>query len=140
MKSRRTPPTVVTLHAAVRVRDLTGGEHQELTLVSPREADVSAGRISVLAPLGTALKRLLIGSVADRLLRAAECERARGSVFSRRGGRSCRARPSRQSCIAGSVRSAVVHVCCFAAPLLKVPVPVPPPYGHVVAPPGQNLM
>jgi regulator of nucleoside diphosphate kinase len=86
MKSRRTPPTVVTLHAAVRVRDLTGGEHQELTLVSPREADVSAGRISVLAPLGTALKRLLIGSVADRLLRAAECDVLVVPYFRREAG------------------------------------------------------
>jgi regulator of nucleoside diphosphate kinase len=48
-------PTVVTMYAAVRVRDLDSGLSQELTLVSPSEADVSAGRISVLAPLGTAL-------------------------------------------------------------------------------------
>lgn len=47
--------TVVDLNAVVRVRDLQSGHRQVLQLVSPAEADVSAGRISVLAPLGTAL-------------------------------------------------------------------------------------
>lgn len=46
---------VVTMNKLVRVRDLSSGKLQELTLVSPAEADVSARRISVLAPLGTAL-------------------------------------------------------------------------------------
>jgi regulator of nucleoside diphosphate kinase len=61
-------PTVVTLHATVRVRDLTSGERQELTLVSPREADVRAGRISVLAPLGTALIGYREGDIVERLM------------------------------------------------------------------------
>ena len=68
MDASEVSPTVVTLHAAVRVRDLTSGEHQELTLVSPREADVSAGRISVLAPLGTALIGYRKGDVVERLM------------------------------------------------------------------------
>jgi regulator of nucleoside diphosphate kinase len=49
------PANVVTMHAVVRVLDLQSGERQELVLVSPAEADVKARRISVLAPLGTAL-------------------------------------------------------------------------------------
>ena len=68
MESNQVSPTVVTLHAAVRVRDLESGERQELTLVSPREADVSAGRISVLAPLGTALIGYRQGDVVERLM------------------------------------------------------------------------
>jgi len=68
MESSQVSPTVVTLHAAVRVRDLESGERQELTLVSPREADVSAGRISVLAPLGTALIGYRQGDVVERLM------------------------------------------------------------------------
>ena len=39
----RLSPSVVTMHAAVRVRDLENGHRQELTLVSPSEANVSAG-------------------------------------------------------------------------------------------------
>jgi regulator of nucleoside diphosphate kinase len=68
MESSQVSPTVVTLHAAVRVRDLESGQRQELTLVSPREADVSAGRISVLAPLGTALIGYRQGDVVERLM------------------------------------------------------------------------
>lgn len=61
-------PTVVTMYAAVRVRDLDSGLSQELTLVSPSEADVSAGRISVLAPLGTALIGYRQGDVVERVM------------------------------------------------------------------------
>lgn len=46
---------IVTMHKQVRIVDLSNGTQQELTLVSPAEANVSARRISVLAPLGTAL-------------------------------------------------------------------------------------
>jgi regulator of nucleoside diphosphate kinase len=49
------PEKVVTIHAAVTVLDLESRERQTLVLVRPAEADVEAGRISVLAPLGTAL-------------------------------------------------------------------------------------
>jgi regulator of nucleoside diphosphate kinase len=49
------PANVVTLHAVVQVLDLQSGERQEVVLVRPAEADVKARRISVLAPLGTAL-------------------------------------------------------------------------------------
>lgn len=58
-------PSIVTMHAAVGVRDLENGRRQELTLVSPHEADVSAGRISVLAPLGTALLGYRKGDVVE---------------------------------------------------------------------------
>jgi regulator of nucleoside diphosphate kinase len=61
-------PTVVTMYAAVRVRDLDSGLSQELTLVNPSEADVSAGRISVLAPLGTALIGYRQGDVVERVM------------------------------------------------------------------------
>jgi regulator of nucleoside diphosphate kinase len=49
------PPHVVTMHARARVLDLTSGTRHEWELVFPAEADLSAHRISVLAPLGTAL-------------------------------------------------------------------------------------
>jgi regulator of nucleoside diphosphate kinase len=48
-------PDVITMHARVDVLDLTSGARDEWTLVYPAEADLSAHRISVLAPLGTAL-------------------------------------------------------------------------------------
>ncbi|MBL8269926.1 GreA/GreB family elongation factor [Steroidobacter sp.] len=48
-------PQVVTMHKSVQILDLSSGKRQEVILVSPADADVSARRISVLAPLGTAL-------------------------------------------------------------------------------------
>src|SRR4029450_4252598 len=50
-----TAPGVVTMRSQVSVRDLETDEQSDYTLVFPLEADVSAKRISVLAPLGTAL-------------------------------------------------------------------------------------
>lgn len=49
------PAEVVTVNSRVQVRDLTNQQLQEFTLVFPAEADVARRRISVLAPLGTAL-------------------------------------------------------------------------------------
>jgi regulator of nucleoside diphosphate kinase len=46
---------VVTMYKPVRILDLSNGVRQELILVSPADANVTARRISVLAPLGTAL-------------------------------------------------------------------------------------
>jgi regulator of nucleoside diphosphate kinase len=48
-------PDVVTLHSRVRLRDLDEDETMEFTIVLPEEADAQSGRISILAPLGTAM-------------------------------------------------------------------------------------
>jgi regulator of nucleoside diphosphate kinase len=49
------PADVVVMDSCVQVRDLASGKVREYTLVYPAESDPSTGRISVLAPLGTAL-------------------------------------------------------------------------------------
>lgn len=46
---------VVTMHARVRVLDCESGQRRDLVLVLPADADIARGRISVLAPMGTAL-------------------------------------------------------------------------------------
>ena len=46
---------VVTMNSAVEVTDLDTGTRHEYTIVFPRDADLDEGRISVLAPIGTAL-------------------------------------------------------------------------------------
>src|SRR5688572_22342437 len=48
-------PDVITMHTRAQVLDVEAGERGEYVVVFPSEADVWAGRISVLAPLGTAL-------------------------------------------------------------------------------------
>lgn len=53
--SKDVPPDVVTMNSKVTVRDLKTGEIMTLVLVFPGEAAIEAGKISVLAPVGTAM-------------------------------------------------------------------------------------
>lgn len=55
------PPGVVAPGARVRFEDERTGVVREAVLVYPGEADASAGRISVLAPIGAALLGLAAG-------------------------------------------------------------------------------
>ncbi len=59
------PPDVVTMHSRVRYRNLDTGEQVTYTLVFPAEADISANKISVLAPIGTALLGYREGDVIE---------------------------------------------------------------------------
>jgi regulator of nucleoside diphosphate kinase len=63
-----TPANVVTMHSEVRVLDLESGDQSEYTLVFPMEADVSARRLSVLAPLGTALLGFCEGDTIEWMM------------------------------------------------------------------------
>lgn len=49
------PPDVITLNSRAELMDLESGERMDFTLVFPAAANIEAGRISVLAPLGTAM-------------------------------------------------------------------------------------
>jgi regulator of nucleoside diphosphate kinase len=49
------PPGVVTMGTRVRVQDLESREYQTYTISYPWDADVASDRVSVLAPVGTAL-------------------------------------------------------------------------------------
>lgn len=62
------PPDVVVMDSAVCVLDLANDERREFTLVYPAEADPGAGRISVLAPLGTALLGFREGDEVEWLM------------------------------------------------------------------------
>jgi regulator of nucleoside diphosphate kinase len=55
VKPADVPPDLITMNSTVRLRDLDTDEMEIYTLVYPPEADASAGRISVLAPIGTAI-------------------------------------------------------------------------------------
>lgn len=59
------PDNVVTMHSRVECEDELTGEHHRLTLVYPHEANVETGRVSVLAPVGSALLGLSIGQTID---------------------------------------------------------------------------
>lgn len=46
---------LVTMNASVRYRDDVTGQERSVTLVYPADADIAAGRLSVLTPVGAAL-------------------------------------------------------------------------------------
>lgn len=56
------PRDVITMHSTARLIDLESGETLVYTLVFPHEADVRQGRISVLAPIGTAMLGYRVGA------------------------------------------------------------------------------
>lgn len=59
------PADVVTMNSrVVCIEEISGKEHH-LTLVYPQQADATAGRVSVLAPIGAALLGLSIGQSID---------------------------------------------------------------------------
>jgi len=59
------PNDVVTMNSRVVFEDETTGDRRDVTLVYPRNADISAGKISILAPVGTALLGLRVGQSID---------------------------------------------------------------------------
>ncbi len=96
------PPDVVTMRSRVRVRDLVSGEAATYTISYPAEADLEAGRLSILAPIGTALLGYREGDVVEwpvprgvRVLEIEEVEHQpeaaarRGRSRSRGHGRLC---------------------------------------------------
>lgn len=59
------PPDVVTMNSRVELRDLDTGDTMVFVLVFPTEANVDQQRISVLAPLGTAVLGYRAGAVIE---------------------------------------------------------------------------
>jgi regulator of nucleoside diphosphate kinase len=57
------PPEVITMNSVVRLRDLDTDETEEYELVYPSDADMAHNRISVLAPVGTAILGYRLGDV-----------------------------------------------------------------------------
>lgn len=49
------PPDVITMNSRVCLSDIVSGEDLVYTLVFPGDADLESGKISVLAPIGTAM-------------------------------------------------------------------------------------
>src|SRR5512138_1155797 len=61
----RVPADVVTMRSRVRVLDMVSGEAATYTICYPIEANLQAGRLSVLAPIGTALLGYREGDVIE---------------------------------------------------------------------------
>lgn len=59
------PPDIVTMESTVEYEDLGSGEIEEYTLTFPDRADVEKKRLSILAPIGTALIGCRVGDVVN---------------------------------------------------------------------------
>lgn len=62
------PHGTIRLNSTVTYEELPGRARRRVTLVSPRDADASAGRISVLSPVGRALLGNALGHVVQVVL------------------------------------------------------------------------
>ena len=61
----RMPDNVVRMHSRVTYVDERSGERREVELVFPEEADLARGKVSVLAPVGSALLGLEEGQTIE---------------------------------------------------------------------------
>ena len=55
------PSNVVTMNSTVRLRQTRSKEVETYTLVYPEDADIARGKLSVLAPIGTAILGYRVG-------------------------------------------------------------------------------
>ncbi|MGE8395006.1 nucleoside diphosphate kinase regulator [Pseudomonas sp. BIGb0427] len=59
------PAGVVTMNSRVHCREEASGKDYHLTLVYPKDANADEGKISILAPIGSALLGLSVGEQID---------------------------------------------------------------------------
>ncbi|GAB2543907.1 nucleoside diphosphate kinase regulator [Rufibacter soli] len=73
LPAEQVPVDVVTMNSEVRLREKTSGTVMDLTLVYPKNADVTTRKISVLAPVGFAILGRQVGQEV-------ECPAPRGTL------------------------------------------------------------
>ena len=65
VKSKGIPKDVITMNSKVRFKDLATREEMIYSLVFPDSADPDQNKISILAPIGTALLGYKVGDVIE---------------------------------------------------------------------------
>jgi regulator of nucleoside diphosphate kinase len=63
--SKDVPGDVITMNSRVTVKDLDSGRDLTVTIVFPPDADLDQGKISILAPIGTALLGYRVGDTVE---------------------------------------------------------------------------
>ncbi|MCA9143875.1 MAG: nucleoside diphosphate kinase regulator [Planctomycetaceae bacterium] len=61
--SAEVPGDVITMESTVRLRDVDTGEVETYTLVYPDQANIAESKLSILAPIGTAILGYRVGDV-----------------------------------------------------------------------------
>jgi len=59
------PGDVITMNSTVSLEDTATGEEEVYTLVFPEDADLSQGRLSILAPIGTGMLGYQVGDIFE---------------------------------------------------------------------------
>ncbi len=62
VEPKQIPPTVVTMNSTVRFKVDSSNEEFTMTLVYPKDVDVAQNKISILAPVGSAMLGLAQGA------------------------------------------------------------------------------
>src|SRR4051794_37470696 len=65
VEPERIPPDVITMNSLASLVEADSAEEESFTLVFPKDADADSGRISVMAPLGTAMLGYRVGDVFE---------------------------------------------------------------------------
>ena len=65
VQSNQIPSDVITLNSTARLVDQKTDEEMLYTLVFPEDADISQGKISILAPIGTAMLGYKVGDTFE---------------------------------------------------------------------------
>jgi regulator of nucleoside diphosphate kinase len=63
--AKEIPRDIITMMSTARLKDLDSGKQMVYSLVFPNEADADEGRISILAPVGTAMIGYRVGDVIE---------------------------------------------------------------------------
>lgn len=61
VSSKEIPADVITMNSQALLVDTETGEEMTITLVFPQDADILQGKISILAPVGTAMLGYRVG-------------------------------------------------------------------------------
>ncbi|MCK6622996.1 MAG: nucleoside diphosphate kinase regulator [Calditrichaceae bacterium] len=62
---KNVPPDVITMNSKVRIREVNSEKDIICELVFPNDADISKNKISILAPVGTALIGFKVGDIIE---------------------------------------------------------------------------
>ena len=65
VEPKNVPPDVITMNSTASLVDTETGEEMNYTLVFPHDADLSQGKLSVLAPIGTAMLGYAVGDTFE---------------------------------------------------------------------------
>lgn len=65
VSSKEIPPDVITMNSKTRLVDIDTGEEMTYSLVFPEDADILQDKISILAPIGTAMLGYRVGDIFE---------------------------------------------------------------------------